>query len=277
MKNNKFTYFNFLPSFSWLFIFSFLPLIIVVIYSLVHNLRTSGASIEFTGIYYINFFSRNSLLFLFRTISTSFIVSLSLLFLSLPFVYYLDKNPKYSKLFLILILIPFLTNTLLRLYSITFLFRDSGLINSLLGTEISFLYNEKATIISFVYIYFPYMVLPLYNAFQEYNKSYHTISNDIGMDTFSYLKKIKLPIMWKGIFNSFSLVFLLTVGDFLIPQIIGGAKKLYFSNVIFNYFTKGLNWSKGAANSVLLIILSLTFLFVLNVIARKILQFKQSK
>ena len=187
-----------------------------------------------------------------------------LLSLSLPFIFFIERNPKYIKIFIILILIPFLSNSLLRLYSITFLFRDSVIINSILDERFSFLYNDRAVLITFIYIYFPYMILPLLSTFQAYNKDFKRIAMDIGMTKMFYNYKIKLPILWNGIFNCFSLVFLLTIGDFLIPQVIGGAKKLYFANIIFNNFTQGLNWSMGAANSIALMLFSILFLFILN-------------
>lgn len=197
----------------------------------------------------------NSLLIAFFTTSLC-------LFLGYPFAYFVARaRKKIRPLLLLLIILPFWTNSLVRTYAWIILLRTEGVINTILlnlkiiGEPLQLLYNNGAVLIGMVYMMLPFMILPLYASIEKLDFSLLEAASDLGASPYNAFMKITLPLTKGGIISGSLLVFVPTLGYFFIPDLMGGSKVVLISNLIKNQFLSARNWPFGSAVSVILIII----------------------
>jgi len=195
----------------------------------------------------------------------SLVISLVTTFLCLvlgyPFAYFIARAAKkYRGALLLLIILPFWTNSLVRTYAMIMLLRTEGLINTLLmnlhiiSEPLKLLYNDTAVLIGMVYMMFPFMVMPLYSSIEKMDFSLLDAASDLGAAPAKAFMKVTLPLTKGGIISGCLLVFVPTLGYFFIPDLMGGSKVILISNLIKNQFLSSRNWPLGSAISVVLII-----------------------
>ena len=265
-----------LPAVVWFTIFSIIPTVIIAYYSLRNNSSSGFVGEGFTFKNYANIFQPDIWPALKRSFTNSFFVSCALIILSLPVAFQIASSKRFKNLLLLIIIVPFLSSTLLRLYSIIFLFRDTGLINSFINElnlsdePVSFLYNSKAVFITYLYFYFPFICFPIYSGIVSQNFKTERVAFDLGASYWQTFFIIKIPAIRKSIYRGFALVFLLSLGDFLIPQIIGGDKYLFISNVIYNGFTQTRNWTQSSAIAIEVMLLGIAFVIIFQLISERL-------
>jgi len=186
-----------------------------------------------------------------------------------PFAYYIARKPKEvaSKL-IMLIMIPFWTNSLMRLNAWLLLFQTSGPVNEFLqwigltNEPKMFVYTNGLVVLGMITNMLPFAVLPLYSTIEKLDKSYLEASADLGAGGVKTFMKITLPLTFPGIFSSIILVFIPALGTYTVSDMLGGGKVLYIGNIIKNQFGAIRNWPLGAALSVLLIAVTGLLIFL---------------
>ena len=165
-----------------------------------------------------------------------------------------------------LVMVPFLTNSLIRTYGWIVLLRKNGIINTALVSlnitdgPLSLMYNDLGIIIGMTYTLLPFMILPLSSAVFKIDGSLIDAARDLGAGPIRTFKNIIFPQTLSGVFNGSLMVFIPAIGYFFIADILGGGKAMIIGNLIKNQFLTARNWPLGAAISIFLIIV--TFLLV---------------
>jgi spermidine/putrescine transport system permease protein len=179
-----------------------------------------------------------------------------------PFAYHMARAGKRKKaLMMIMLMIPFWTNSLIRLNGWKTILGKTGLVNTILtelhliDQPVEILYTRGAVLLGMVYILFPYMVLPLFASIDKLDFSLLEASGDLGANKMKTFFHVTLPLTAPGIFSGTILVFIPSLGYFFVSDIMGGGKSQLIGNLIENQFKAANNWPLGAAFSMLLIIL----------------------
>ncbi|GBU10339.1 spermidine/putrescine ABC transporter permease [Gammaproteobacteria bacterium] len=267
MKRNSWFNFQNITIFiivSWLLLFVFVPNFLVLITSFLTRDSSSKHFISFS-------FNINNYLRLFdelygkvilNSLYMAVISTIICLVIGYPFAYILTKMPvKLRPLLLFLTILPFWTNSLIRIASIKVLLATKGLLNSsllwlgIIDTPIRILNTQTAVIIGLVYILLPFMILPLYSSIENLDKPLLEAARDLGANKFQAFMRVILPLTSPGIIAGCVLVFLPAMGMFYVADMLGGANVLLVGNVIKDQFQKSLDWPFGSALSIGLTVL----------------------
>ncbi|MFC6276491.1 ABC transporter permease subunit [Psittacicella hinzii] len=179
-------------------------------------------------------------------------------------------HKKWHAFLLILILLPFWTNSLVRIYGIKILLGANGIINKglmsigLISSPINILYTDTAVIIGMVSILLPYMILPIYSSLQKIDYRLIEAAKDLGAGPFKRFTKITFPLSFAGLVAGFTLVFLPSMGMFYISELLGGPKSLLIGSVIKSEFLFTRNWPLGAALSIGMIAILMITMWLMN-------------
>ena len=247
------------PVVFWLFCFFLLPIVSVFIYSFIERGTYGGVRWVFTLENYQRLFDGLYFGVLWRSVSTALVCTAICLLLGYPFAYYLARyRPKHRSILLLLVVVPFWTNFLIRTYAWILILRTEGLMNSLLGsvfsnwTPLELLNTPLAVQIGLVYGYLPFMILPLYAALEQLDLSLLEAAEDLGASPRRAFWHVTVPLSLPGILAGSMLVFIPTVGAFLTPDLLGGGKVSYIGNVIERQFKTARDWPFGSALSFML-------------------------
>lgn len=264
--------------FTWPIIIYALTLILLpLIYILFLSFETSdgygGATQTLTLENYADIFDPTFLGVFFKSILIGLVTTFICLVIAYPFAICLrKKSQKTQNLITKLIMIPFLTNSLIRIYGWVTLLRKSGVINSALLTTgvitspLDLMYNNFGLILGMVYTLLPFMILPVYAAVSKVDQSYLDAASDLGAGKLRRFFRVYLPMTLTGAFNGSIMVFTPAIGCFFIADVLGGGKIMIIGNLIKNQFLTARNWPLGAALSIFLLL----FTFLLVKIYKKI-------
>jgi spermidine/putrescine transport system permease protein len=249
------------PIFVWMMTFFVVPIFLITIISFFTRGQYGEVVYKVTFDNYIRIFNPLYIKIFFNSLLISLVTTLLCLTLGYPFAYFIARaSKKYRGILLLLIILPFWTNSLVRTYAMIMLLRTEGLINTLLinlhiiSEPLKLLYNNTAVLIGMVYMMFPFMVMPLYSSIEKMDFSLLDAASDLGAAPAKAFMKITLPLTKGGIISGCLLVFVPTLGYFFIPDLMGGSKVILISNLIKNQFLSSRNWPLGSAISVVLII-----------------------
>lgn len=188
------------------------------------------------------------------------------LIIGYPLAAFIARSPRKQRSFLLfLILIPFWTNFIIRIYAWIMILRTEGLINSLLlkigliQAPLEILYTPTAVMIGMIYEFLPFMILPLYASLEKIDQQLFDAAADLGARPWNIFSRITLPLCAPGIIAGSILVFIPAMGMFVVPDLMGGAKTMLIGNLIKNQFLIARDWPFGAAVSVILLLLTLAF------------------
>lgn len=209
----------------------------------------------------------------FKVITKSLKVAVFTTFLCLlvgyPFAYFIARKPRdVASRLITLIMIPFWTNSLMRLNSWLLIFQTSGPVNNFLQATgitnhpITFIYTDGLVVLGMITNMLPFAVLPLYSSIEKLDNSLLEASADLGANPAKTFWHVTLPVTFPGIFSSIILVFIPTLGIYTVSDMLGGGKVLYIGNIIKNQFGSIRNWPLGAALSVLLIVITGLLIFI---------------
>jgi spermidine/putrescine transport system permease protein len=196
------------------------------------------------------------------------------LLIGYPAAYAISKAPAHLQTTLLfLAILPFWTNYLIRTYAWIVLLNPAGLINSSLKalglSPLNLLYNEFAVILGLVYSYTPFVILAIYSALQRLDPSYAEASRDLGATAPQTFWRITLPLTAPGVAAGAVFVFVLSIGNFITPDLLGGGKFQMAGNLIYDQFLTARDWPFGATLSAILIALMLILLFVQALFAKR--------
>ena len=244
-----------------------LPLIYIFMLSFLKNDFYGGIINEVTFSNYLALFDAVYIKVFLKSFLIALITTTICILISYPFCIFISKKNNYlKKIFMTLVIIPFLTNSLIRTYGIIILLRKEGIANALLQAmnitsgPINLMYNDFGIIFGMVYTLLPFMVLPLFSSVDKISPSIIEAASDLGANKKNIFKEIILPQTVPGLFNGSLMVFIPTIGFFFISDLLGGGKLMLLGNLIKNQFLTARNWPFGAAISIVLILI--TFLLV---------------
>lgn len=197
------------------------------------------------------------------------ITTLVCLLFGYPFAYILATSKAAMRPWLLLlVIIPFWTNSLIRTYAIVIILKSGGVLSNfllwsgLINEPLSLMYTDFAIFIGFSYTLLPFMILPLYAAIEKLDMRLLDASKDLGASNFQTFRHVTLPLTMPGIVAGCMLVFLPALGMFYVPEILGGSRFMLLGNYITNEFLVARNWPLGAAASTILTV-TLVFMIVL--------------
>lgn len=183
-----------------------------------------------------------------------------------PLAYFIARAPaRQRSLLLFLILLPFWTNFIIRIYAWILILREGGILDTILQflhltkTSLNILYTPTAVMIGMVYEFLPFMVLPLYTSLEKVENSLLEAAADLGAPPWKAFLRVTLPLSLPGMVAGTILTFIPALGMFVVPDLMGGAKTILIGNVIRNQFLTARDWPFGAAASMVLLILTLVF------------------
>ncbi|MGO2414814.1 MULTISPECIES: spermidine/putrescine ABC transporter permease PotB [Cobetia] len=201
------------------------------------------------------------------------------LVLGYPFAWMISRaSPRLQPLLLLLVIIPFWTNSLIRIYALRTLIATRGLLNDvlmslgLIDAPLRLLYTEEAVIVGLVYMLLPFMILPLYAVFEQLSRATLEAARDLGANGAASFRHIVLPLTMPGIIAGVLLVFLPAMGMFYVSDLLGGSRHPLIGNIIKGQFLEANNWSFGSAISVML---TMIMAFLLLAYYRSVKLFKR--
>lgn len=255
------------PLYLWMVLFLALPLVYVVVISFLEKGTYGGVQMIFTLKNYTALWNPTYGKVIWRSIVLAFWTSLICLIISYPFSFIISRfSRKYQGFAVLLIMLPFWINQLIRLNGWSNILRDSGVINTVLlrlgviSEPIRMMYTDGATLFGMVYALFPFMVLPLNNSISKLDHSLVEAAHDLGASRVSTFFRVILPLTAPGIFAGTIQVFIPSLDAFYIADVMGGGNSTLLGNLIKDQFMAARNWPSGAAFSVILIIFTLIVL-----------------
>ena len=258
------------PGLLWLVLFFALPLLIILIYSFMTNGPRGNIVWQFTLEQYSTLFTRSIYVNAYlRSIWVSLLTTLACLLLGYPLALFIVRQPaRWRTPLLFLILIPFWTNFLVRIYAWQIILSNNGLINSALGNlglpQLNLLNTEGATLLGLVYGELPFMVLPLYAAIDRFDFTLLEAAADLGASRWRGFLRVMLPMTMPGIAAGSVLVFIPTLGQFVVSELLGGAKVDYLGNLVQRLFLRSNppNWPLGSAMAMAMMLVLLVLILL---------------
>ncbi len=267
--NNKFQKITVAIIFSWLIFFVLIPNLLVLTVSFLTRDGSDFYALPFTLDNYTNLFSPLYAQVVWNSLYMSGIATIICLLIGYPFAFMVSKiNPKYRPFLLFLVVLPFWTNSLIRIYGMKVFLGVKGVLNTMLmdmgilSEPIRILNTEVAVIIGLVYLLLPFMILPLYSAIEKLDGRLLEAARDLGANAVQRFFRVILPLTMPGIVAGCLLVLLPAMGMFYVADLLGGAKVLLVGNVIKSEFLISRNWPFGSAISIGLTILMALLIFV---------------
>ena len=267
--NNKFQKITVAIIFSWLIFFVLIPNLLVLTVSFLTRDGSDFYALPFTLDNYANLFNPLYAQVVWNSLYMSGIATIICLLIGYPFAFMVSKiNPKYRPFLLFLVVLPFWTNSLIRIYGMKVFLGVKGVLNTMLmdmgilSEPIRILNTEVAVIIGLVYLLLPFMILPLYSAIEKLDGRLLEAAKDLGANAFQRFFRVILPLTMPGIVAGCLLVLLPAMGMFYVADLLGGAKVLLVGNVIKSEFLISRNWPFGSAISIGLTILMALLIFV---------------
>ena len=258
-----------LPTISWLVIFFVLPLIKVLVFSFMSRGRGGVAIMPFTLDHYRRTFDVFFII-LQRSIGLAALTTIICLIAGYPLAFFISTRRRriVQQVTLFLVILPFWTNFLIRTYAWRILLGEEGTINGLLlslgliSEPLPLLNTQLAVLIGLVYGFLPFMALPIYASVERFNFRYVDAAQDLGANDIRAFLRIVLPLTLPGVLAGCALVFIPSVGAFVTPDLLGGAKGLMIGNLINKQFGGSGNMPLGSALSIVMMTVVMISLLV---------------
>jgi spermidine/putrescine transport system permease protein len=260
------------PAGAWFLAMLVLPLAVVLIFSFGERGPAGGYVPAFTLEQYANLPARWTAFK--NTLTLAPFGTLLALLIAYPLAYFLAirTDPKWRTLLLILVIVPFWTSILIRSYAWIFILGRQGIpsLLALVGLEDVRLINTQfAVLTGIIYGYLPLMVFPVYVSLERLDKRLLEASSDLGSPPWRTFLQVTLPLSLPGVATGCMLVFILLMGEFLIPAILGGGKVFFVGNALVDLFLQSRNWAYGSAVAVTLVaIMLVTVTFYMRFVRR---------
>ena len=262
-KNRLFKFLFTVPVVIYSILLIFLPLVYIFIISFFKSDSYGGMIKVLTFQNYIQLFNFVYIKIFIQSIIIALIVTFICILIAYPFSLAISHKSKITqKVLMTLVMVPFLTNSLIRMYGWIVLLRKFGVINkflldlNLIVNPLQLMYNNFGIIVGMVYTLLPFMILPIYNSVSTIDKSLLEASSDLGASRIKTFFNIIIPQTSSALFNGSLMVFTPALGYFFIVDVLGGGKIMILGNLIRNQFLTARNWPFGAAISVFLLIIT---------------------
>ncbi len=264
------------PPSAWMLVLFVVPLAAMLLFSF--RAGTSGAAREtWTLANYASFLGNGSYQrLLLNSTLTAVITALGAIALAYPLAYYLafGAGPRRMTL-LTLIILPAWTSYLLRILAWRVILGSNGLLNSLLlslglvrEALPILLYSPTAVVVTLIYVWIPFATLPIFATLERIDRSQIEAAGDLGCTPWQVLRWVIFPLSLPGVISAFLFVFIPTLGEYVTPLLVGGARGIMYGNIIQDQFVRALNWPMGALLSVVMLLVALLVLLVFSRVVR---------
>jgi spermidine/putrescine transport system permease protein len=237
---------------------------------LINSFRLDGQT-GFTLENYTEFF-RNEIYWgtFLRTVAYAIGVTVLAFVVAFPVAFYLTKvvSRKYAGFLTLLLLIPLWVGELVTIYGWMIILGDHGIINhflmsiGLIDKPLPLLYNDFSMILGLLYMSVLFMIVPIMSTLESLDDSLIEAASDLGAGKWTIMRRIVIPYSMPGIVSGSIMVFMLVIGDYLAPNILGGKSSLWFTEQIYNQFLSTFNWNEGAAFGFLLLAISSAIVWI---------------
>ena len=262
IRNKLFKFLFTAPVVIYSILLIFLPLVYIFVISFFKSDGYGGMIHTVTLQNYVQLFDLVYVKIFVQSIFIAIIVTFICILIAYPFALAVSHKSKVTqKVLMTLVMVPFLTNSLIRMYGWIVLLRKSGVINSMLlnlnlvSSPLELMYNNFGIIVGMVYTLLPFMILPIYNSIVAIDKSLIEASSDLGATKIKTFFNIIIPQTRPALFNGSLMVFTPALGYFFIVDVLGGGKIMILGNLIKNQFLTARNWPFGASISVFLLLI----------------------
>lgn len=253
----------------WMIIFVMLPLIYVLAISFMTRDPYGGIDPKFTFENYTEMLQPLYIKVIIKSFKLAFITTAICLVVGYPMAYWIaGKPPKLAAKLLMLVMIPYWTSSLVRLYSANLLAMPNGFLNlallklHIISKPLDILYSDTMVLIGLLIACLPFSVLPLYSSIEKLDKSLIEASKDLGANSVQTFFRITVPQTMPGIVGCIILVFIPSLGMYYVPEVLGGGKVMLIGTLVKNQFLVTKNWPFGASMAILLIFITLAILWI---------------
>lgn len=264
------------PGLGWLALFMVIPCLLIFMLSFFERGTYGGIDYVFTLENFIRAADNLYLQILMDSVRIAGTTTIIALLLAYPTAYAISLAPKNKQTTLLfLVMLPFWSNYLIRTYAWIVLLNREGLINNsleaigVINEPLNILYNEFAVITGLVYNYLPFVVLAIYASISKLNPEIREASEDLGAPAWKTFFRITLPLTMPGVAAGAVFVFVLSVGNFITPDLLGGGRLQMVGNLIYDQFLSARDWPFGATLSFILIGIMMMLLFAQAVLINR--------
>jgi spermidine/putrescine transport system permease protein len=262
------------PMAAWFTVFFLAPIIIIVLYSFLKKGLYGGVEWQFSMDAYRNLGNPSFLTITGRTIATSVTATIITILIALPCGYCMARS-RNQTLLLLLIIIPFWTNFLIRVFAWMNILGNNGFVNELLmrlnliQDYVPFIYNQQAVTLVLVYMYLPYAILPLFATIDKFDFSLLEAARDLGASKLAAILRVLLPNIKSGLFTAVLFTFIPIFGAYAVPQLVGGKDSYMLGNIIADQILRSRNWPLASAISMVLTVVTTAGVLIMMNVQRR--------
>lgn len=253
----------------WMIIFVMLPMIYVLVISFMTRDPYGGIEAKFTLENYTEMLQPLYLKVILKSFKLAIITTAVCLLVGYPMAYWIAGKPaKTAGKLLMLVMIPYWTSSLVRLYSANLLAMPNGFLNTaliklhIISEPLDLLYSDTMVLMGLLIACLPFSVLPLYSSIEKLDKSLIEASKDLGANSVQTFFRVIVPQTMPGIVGCIILVFIPSLGMYYVPDVMGGGKVMLIGTLVKNQFLVSKNWPFGASMAILLIFITLAILWI---------------
>lgn len=253
----------------WMIIFVMLPLIYILVISFMTRNVYGGIEYTFTLENYKEMLQPLYLKVIWKSIKLAFMTTVFCLLVGYPLAYWIASKPsKTAAKMLMLVMIPYWTSSLVRLYSLNLMAMPNGFLNvflmklHIISEPLDILYSDTMVVLGLLTAMLPFSVLPLYSSIEKLDKSLLEASKDLGANSVTTFRKVTIPQTMPGIVGCVLLVFIPSLGMYYVPEMLGGGKVMLVGTLVKNQFLVTKNWPFGASLAILLIMITLAMMWI---------------
>jgi spermidine/putrescine transport system permease protein len=258
------------PGFAWWALFLFAPIGLILVSSFFQRGPFGGIEYDFTFRNFTRAIDPLYLGVLWYSVRIALITTLISLVIAYPAAWFIATRPsaRLRNVLLVLVILPFWTNFLIRTYSWIVLLNREGVVNRTLislgvtDAPISLLYNDFAIVMGLVYGYLPLMILPLYASLERLHPEVREAAEDLGSRPLRVLRTVVLPLITPGLVAGCVFVFVPSLGNFPVPQLLGGGRRIMVGNLINQQFLEARDWPFGSTLALGVIVILMVLLVV---------------
>jgi spermidine/putrescine transport system permease protein len=257
-------------------VFVVVPVLLVLSYTVMDRGRFGGVEYVFTLDNLTRAFEPTFRKVLVSSLGIAAAATLIALAIGYPTAYAIARLPeRWRSLVLVLVVIPFWTNFLIRTYAWLVLLNTQGVLNDalvrlgLVEDRLDLLYTKGAVIVGLVYVYLPLMVLPIYASVARLDRELVDASADLGASRLTSFLRVTFPLSLPGVVTGCIFVFVPSLGNFVVPELLGGGKTVMVGNLVRDQFLKARDWPFGATLALLMVVLLLVLFAVQSLVSRR--------
>ncbi|MCV3740561.1 ABC transporter permease [Lentilactobacillus hilgardii] len=258
-----------LPISVWMLLLVVIPLIYVLVMSFMSRDFYGGIVYKLTLNNFAQVFETQNLMIYAQSIWIGGLSTIICLIIAYPFAMFIaQKGPVAKTILMALVIVPSVSNSLVRLFSWVTLLRKTGIVNTtleklgIINHPLAMVYNTNGIVLGMVYLLLMFMIIPIFNSLDRIDHNLIEAAEDLGATKWQILKEIIIPLSKPGIFAGCIMVFIPSLGYFFVSDVMGGGTSTMMGNLIENQFQTSRNWPLGSAISVMLILLTIILLII---------------